>query len=241
MKVGTQMIDLGITELLVRMLMAVIFGGLIGYEREIKGQSAGFRTHMLVCVGAVIIALIQIQTTNQILGMAADNGDFGDVLSADYTRLIAQIVSGIGFLGAGAIIVTKKSVSGLATAASIWATAGIGIATGMGYYKIAVVGTLTIFTVLAIIKNKLGIPGGESLTVHYLKEDAHHKILTYFKENGIRSFSTEYRIDIDLDSQQTLYSQHYTLNIPSNISIFKIIHDIGEFDAIIHVSSQESV
>lgn len=241
MKVGTQMIDLSIAELTARMLMAVVFGGLIGYEREIKGQSAGFRTHMLVCVGSVIIALIQIQTTNQILGMAAESGNFVDVLSADYTRLIAQIVSGIGFLGAGAIIVTKKSVSGLATAASIWATAGIGIATGMGYYKIAVIGTFTIFTVLAIIKNKLGIPGGESLTVHYLKEDVHHEILAYFREHAIRSFSTEYRIDIDPDSQQTLYSQHYTLNIPSDISIFKIIHDIGEFDAIIHVSSQESV
>lgn len=95
------MIDLSITELTARMLMAVIFGGLIGYEREIKGQSAGFRTHMLVCLGAVIIALIQIQTTNQILNMAAKNGDYSNVLAADYTRLIAQIVSGIGFLGAG--------------------------------------------------------------------------------------------------------------------------------------------
>lgn len=235
------MIDLSVTELTFRMLMAVIFGGLIGYEREIKGQSAGFRTHMLVCLGSVIIALIQIQTTNQILSIAVANGDFTEVLAADYTRLIAQIVSGIGFLGAGAIIVTKKSVSGLATAASIWATAGIGIATGMGYYKISVVGTLTIFTVLAIIKNKLGIPGGESLSVHYLKEEVHHEILAYFKEHGIRSFSTEYRIDIDPDSLRAIYSQHYTLNIPSNISIFKIIHDIGEFDAITHVSSQESV
>lgn len=241
MKAGAQMIDLGTTELAIRMLMAVIFGGLIGYEREIKGQSAGFRTHMLVCLGAVIIALIQIQATNQIIHVATQNKGFEQIISVDYTRLIAQIVSGIGFLGAGAIIVTKKSVSGLATAASIWATAGIGIATGMGYYKIAVIGTLTIFTVLAILKNKLGIPGGESLIVHYLEEAVHHKILAYFSDHGIRSFSTEYRIDINPDSLQTLYSQHYTLNIPSNLSIFKIIHDIGEFDAITHVSSQESV
>lgn len=241
MKVGIQMIDLGITELALRMLMAVIFGGLIGCERDIKGQSAGFRTHMLVCLGAVIIALIQIQATNQIVYIATQNPEFGRIVSVEFTRLTAQIVSGIGFLGAGAIIVTKKNVSGLATAASIWATAGIGIATGLGYYKVAVIGTLTIFTVLAVIKNKLGIPGGESLTVHYLEEAVHHKILAYFREHGIRSFSTEYRIDIDPDSQQTLYSQHYTLNIPSDISIFKIIHDIGEFDAIIHVSSHESV
>lgn len=233
------MVELGITELAVRMLMAAAFGGLIGYEREIKGQSAGFRTHMLVCVGAVIIALIQVQATNQIFDFAATNPDFGDIISVDYTRLIAQIVSGIGFLGAGAIIVTKKSVSGLATVASIWATAAIGIAIGMGYYEIAIVGTVTIFTVLAIIKNKLRVPGGENLTVHYLDEEVHHKILVYFKEHNIRFFSTEYRIDID--SQQTTYRQHYTLNIPSNISVFKIIRDIGELDAIIHVSSQESV
>lgn len=234
------MIDLSITEITMRVLMAVAFGGLIGYEREIKGQSAGFRTHMLVSVGAVIIALIQVEATNQILNLAANNPNFSQVVSTDYTRIIAQIVSGVGFLGAGAIIVTKKSVSGLATAASIWATAAIGIAIGMGYYEIATIGTVTIFTVLAIIKNKLRIPSGESLTVHYLEKEVHEKIITYFQEHQIKFFSTEYRIDTDAESQQTRYNQHYTVNIPSTLSIFKIIQDISEFDAVTHVSSQEN-
>lgn len=234
------MIDLSLVEIVVRVLMAVVFGGLIGYEREIKGQSAGFRTHMLVCVGAVIISLIQIQTTNQILNVSTMNSDFGQIISADYTRLIAQIVSGVGFLGAGAIIVTKKSVSGLATAASIWVTAGIGIAVGMGYYAVAIIGTLTIYTVLSFIKTQLGIPGGENLSVHYLDDKIHQEILSYFNENEIKFFSTQYRIDKDLDSEKIIHSQHYTLNIPTGISIFQIIQDISELESVIHVSSQDS-
>lgn len=235
------MTELTITELVIRMGLATLFGSLIGYEREVKGESAGFRTHMLVCVGSAIIALIQVQTTNQVISMAQANPDLALNISPSFTRLIAQVVSGIGFLGAGAIIMTKKSVSGLATAASIWATAGIGIAVGMGYYPIAFTGIITIFLILASIKSLLGVPGGEKLMVRYMDKHTHHKIMDYFEKQGVGSFSTEYQIDIDLEVQRTVYIQRYTLNIPSTLSIFEIIETVGSFDSVIHVSSRKGV
>ncbi|MDN6195429.1 MAG: MgtC/SapB family protein [Atopostipes suicloacalis] len=118
-KVGYKMIHLSLFEIIIRILLAAVAGGIIGYNREVSGQSAGFRTHMLVALGATIIALIQIETVNLVLEIITENPDFSTVFSLNYTRLIAQIVSGVGFLGAGAIIVTKSSISGLTTAASI--------------------------------------------------------------------------------------------------------------------------
>lgn len=232
------MIELSLVEVLIRIVIAVIFGGIIGYDREVKGQSAGFRTHMLVSVGSVIIALIQIQATNQILSLAINNPDLMEIFSINHTRLIAQIVSGIGFLGAGTIIVTKRSVSGLTTAASIWTTAGIGIAVGMGYYGIAIIGTLTIVLVLAVIKKKLGIAAGENLIVHYLDHEVKEKIIDYFDKHEVNYFSAEFRIDNDLDSKRTIYTEQYILNIPKGIFISEIIKDIAEFDSVIYASSQ---
>lgn len=232
------MFDLSALEILIRIVLGVIFGGIIGYDREIKGQSAGFRTHMLVCVGSVIIALIQIQAVNQVLDLAAGNEEYLQIISIDQTRLTAQIVSGIGFLGAGTIIVTKRSVSGLTTAASIWATAGIGIAVGMGYYMIAIMGTLTIVIVLALIKNKLRVMVGENIVVRYLEQETQAKIIDYFETHQIKYFVAEFRIENDIEHNQTIYTEHFILNLSSRQMLSKVIQDIGEFDSVIYASSQ---
>ena len=233
------MIDLSTLELIGRMVGAILFGSLIGYEREIKGQSAGLRTHMLVCIGSAIIALIQVEATYEAISIVQANPDYGQVISSDFTRLTAQVISGIGFLGAGTIIVTKKSVSGLTTAASIWATAGIGIAIGMGYYKIALAGTLTILIVLAVIKRALNIPGGKTIVIQYEKEEIHQTILDYFEKHHIKIFGTEYRIDFNPETKKKIHSHYYTMNIPAKVPIYQIIEDIGHFDSVIHVSSQK--
>lgn len=134
------MFELAYSEIILRLILAVLFGSAIGYEREIKGHDAGLRTHILVCVGACIITLVQLQVTYSTIEMALSEPDLTQVLNTDMTRIPAQIISGIGFLGAGTIIVTKKSVTGLTTAASIWAIAGLGIAVGMGSYFLALIG-----------------------------------------------------------------------------------------------------
>ncbi len=232
------MIELKFIELTIRILLAVFLGGMVGYEREIKGQSAGFRTHILVCVGAAIIALIQIRATNQILQLATGASDYLQILSMDNTRLTAQIISGIGFLGAGTIIVTKRSISGLTTAASIWTTANIGIAVGMGFYDVAFIGAFIIIATLNFIKRKLNVTVGENLVVRYVDERAEIEIISYFKNHNIGYYSAEFRMENELGADSVVYTEHYTLNIISKSSLSDIIKDIGKIDHVIYASSQ---
>ncbi len=124
----------------VRIAFAVLFGGIIGLERGLKNRPAGLRTYMLVCVGACLIML-----TNQYLFQVTKTGD--------PMRLGAQVVSGIGFLGAGTIVVTKHNqIKGLTTAAGLWAAAGVGLALGVGFYEAAAIAGLAVFFVLTIMQ-----------------------------------------------------------------------------------------
>lgn len=106
-------------DVIIRLLMAVIFAGVIGLDRAYKHRPAGLRTHILVCLGACIIAMIQKNIGFDALEMARQYPQYKGVLRADDARLIAQVVSGIGFLGAGTIIVEHHSIRGLTTAASL--------------------------------------------------------------------------------------------------------------------------
>ena len=125
---------------ILRIVMAVIFGGIIGLERGLKNRPAGMRTYMLVCVGACLIML-----TNQYLFQVTQAGD--------PMRLGAQVVSGIGFLGAGTIIVTKHNqIKGLTTAAGLWAAAGVGLALGVGFYEAAIIAGFAVFSVLTLLQ-----------------------------------------------------------------------------------------
>lgn len=172
-------------EIILRLAVSVVAGGLIGYERESKGRAAGFRTHILVAVGACVLALIQEHTTNRAILMAEIGGVAKDVLSADNTRLIAQVVSGIGFLGAGTIIVNKGAVHGLTTAASIWTAASLGIALGMGFYDIAVAGlVITLLTLLAI-KRLFRFPHMKFLHVETEDETQIYALDELFEKHGI--------------------------------------------------------
>jgi putative Mg2+ transporter-C (MgtC) family protein len=122
-------------DLSIRMLIAAVLGSAIGFEREIHDHPAGMRTHLLVALGSAIF------TELSIFGFGASSGASGNV---DPTRIAAQIVSGIGFLGAGAILKYGTSIRGLTTAASLWATAAVGMAVGAGSWIVAVVGTAVI-------------------------------------------------------------------------------------------------
>jgi putative Mg2+ transporter-C (MgtC) family protein len=128
-------------ESLLRLALAALLGGLIGVERELREREAGLRTHLLVSLGSALFTIIGAYGFHAFLDSGAS------VVRADPTRIAAQIVTGIGFLGAGAIIRHGISVRGLTTAATLWVAAAIGIASGAGYYSGAVVGTvITIVT-----------------------------------------------------------------------------------------------
>jgi len=127
-----------LTLITVRLVVAAMLGGILGYERERKGRSAGVRTHMLVAVGAALFVIGPLQSGIEV---------------GDLSRVLQGVVQGIGFLGAGAIMVrsAQHQIEGLTTAASIWATAGIGIIAGLGLEATAVLSTTIVLLILAVV------------------------------------------------------------------------------------------
>lgn len=132
-----------VTRIMTRLILAGLLGGLLGYERENKGKAAGIRTHMLVAMGAALFVLVP-----ELDGMAV----------ADMSRVIQGIVTGIGFLGAGAIVKHRdeEDVQGLTTAAGIWMTAAIGVACGLGRETTALLSALLSLAVLAVLPRLIG-------------------------------------------------------------------------------------
>ena len=132
--------EITIYSVALRILAAVLIAGILGLEREKKSRAAGLRTYILVCMGSCLIML-----TNQYIYQTTGAGD--------PMRLGAQVVSGIGFLGAGTIIVTKRSqIKGLTTAAGLWSAAAVGLALGAGFYEAAVVAGVMIYFVMTVLQ-----------------------------------------------------------------------------------------
>ena len=160
----------------VRILAAVVIGGLVGLERGLKNRPAGMRTYMLVCVGACLVML-----TNQYIFQVFQTGD--------PVRMGAQVVSGIGFLGAGTIIVTRRNqIKGLTTAAGLWSAAGVGLALGVGFYEAAIAGTLAVFVVMTLLQkmdNKLHRKSKQLEAYIELKEISLGDFLRVMRESDI--------------------------------------------------------
>lgn len=134
-----------VTRVMVRLLLAALLGGIVGYEREHKGKAAGLRTHMLVAMGAALFVLVP---------------ERGGMDIADMSRVIQGVVAGVGFLGAGAIIKrhSEEQVQGLTTAAGIWMTAAIGVACGLGREAVALLATLLAIVILVMLPHVVSAP-----------------------------------------------------------------------------------
>ena len=128
-------------DVIIRLSLSILLCGLIGLERKIYKKPAGFRTNVLVGLGSTLLMIIGINILTE----------FNDGSTVDITRLAGQVVTGIGFLGAGAIIQSRGSVHGMTTAASIWVVAAIGMAVGLGFYMEAVIATVLTLVVLVIL------------------------------------------------------------------------------------------
>lgn len=136
--------QLNTVTIIVRVLLAISIGGLIGLERGIKNKAAGFRTYILVCLGSAMVMM-----TSQFV--------FDQYGNSDPTRMGAQVISGIGFLGAGTILVTRRSqITGLTTAAGLWTSACIGLAVGIGFYDGAIIGGVTVLIILTMLEGVKG-------------------------------------------------------------------------------------
>jgi putative Mg2+ transporter-C (MgtC) family protein len=202
-------------DLALRLLVASILGAAIGLEREIHEHPAGMRTHLLVCLGSAVFTEMSASGFGALV-------ETGQATNVDPTRIAAQIVSGIGFLGAGAILKYGTSVRGLTTAASLWVTAAVGLAVGGGDYIIGLVGTaIAIFSLwplnVVVERLRLGQGGSKRLRVivddlQALSEISGHLSANKVEISGIQTQKLgKRRFEIDLD-----------LRVPSGAAIQKV-------------------
>lgn len=216
--------------------MATVFSGIIGLDRAYKHRPAGLRTHILVCLGACIIALVQKNLSYNALTIAQQYPQFKGIIRVDEARLIAQVVSGIGFLGAGTIIVENHSIRGLTTAASLWVVACIGIAIGMGNYIIAVSGFLVVYSVVAFLKKIIRISPVRKIKVEY-KEKLETKefIDDYFRENKISVEDVKFRAT--KLNNRNIYTNVYSIDFGKNVNYVDIVENLSMNDNIVKVET----
>ena len=214
--------DVTTVSVLFRLFLAVVCGGIIGIEREHKRRPAGFRTHILICLGASMTTL-----TSQYLFYNLN-------LYTDIGRLGAQVVAGIGFIGAGAIIVTKRrQVKGLTTAAGLWTCAIIGLAIGAGYYEAAVISTVVILVAeIFFVKFEYWVlVNSRNLNIYVEYEDNENL------DNIIRLIKG-YRIviiDLEITKSGNNACAIFQLQLPKKISHDKIMTAISAANGIVSV------
>lgn len=231
------MTQLDAITVITRLLMATVFSGAIGIDRAYKHRPAGLRTHILVCLGACIIAMIQKNLGFNALAVAQQYPQYKGILRVDEARLIAQVVSGIGFLGAGTIIVENHSIRGLTTAASLWVVACIGIAIGMGNYIIAISGFLVVFGVVAFLKKIIRISPVRKLKVEYKqKVETKEFIDGYFKENKISVEDVKFRVS-KLNNNNSIYTNIYSIDFGKNVDYVDIVENLSMNENIVKVET----
>ena len=189
------MITLSFWDMLLRLFAASLCGGLVGIERGRKRRAAGFRTHMLICMGAALTMVL-----NTYLSLMISNGtwviDAAVPMQTDVSRLGAQVINGIGFIGAGTIIVTgRQQVKGMTTAAGLWASACMGLAIGAGFYAAALIGcTAIILTVVVFSKLEafiLSRSRNVNLYVEFENTDDLPSVIETLKAQEVRIFDVE--------------------------------------------------
>lgn len=212
-------------EAIIRLCLAVFIGCVIGIEREKKNRPAGMRTHVLVCVGAAMIAVMEKMIIQDTIFLNAMNGNSG--ISVSVGRITAQVVSGIGFLGAGTIFIAQKKISGLTTAASLWNAGCIGLVIGMGYYWIAVVGCAIVIITLSLLQRVVKVNAVKNVEVKFV-----HRIETltfineYFHSQGIEILDVDFHVENQ--GKFNLYTNMYTLDLKGRVAYKDIVTHLSE-------------
>ena len=217
--------DVGAVGVILRFALALLCGGIIGLERESKRRSAGFRTHTLVCIGATLTTLVGLYL-------------YKSGLSTDPTRLGAQVISGMGFIGAGTIIVTtRRQVKGLTTAAGLWTSAIIGLAIGAGYYEAALIGVaIVLLAALVLSKLEFFIMSSAKRMNIYVEFDSAgmlDRLVERLEGKGIRV------IDIEFTKQRTVSGERcsavLTLIFKKRQKHENILSEMTQFDGVYSV------
>ena len=227
--------ELNFASTFLRLTMAMLFGGLIGLERERKRRAAGFRTYMLVCLGAALAMLLgqyeELMINTRWAGMLQGLG-----VKADVARFGAQVVNGIGFLGAGTIIVTaRQEVKGLTTAAGLWASACTGLAIGAGFYEGVIMAFVMIVLCIKVFPalEELVIANGCNMNIYaeFEELDDIAAIVRHLKEKGIIV------MDVDVDREKTRGIQQrpnaiLALRLPRRQSHTAILTDLAKLNCV---------
>ncbi|PYI52223.1 MgtC/SapB family protein [Paenibacillus flagellatus] len=225
-------------DLTLRMVLAAVLGGLIGLEREWSNHAAGFRTHILVCIGSASIMLLSIYGFSE---FAAEPN-----VRMDPARLAAQVISGIGFLGAGAIIRNGSSISGLTTAASVWVVAAIGLSVGAGFYYASVLATFLVLVSLFLLnkweKHLLRHRRNQEIAIKIFdKPGSLGRIATKFGEQGIQIKNVVMQSVNDLSDGDTgaggTMELRFTLRTANADKLLRAIDDILALPDVIGLES----
>lgn len=217
-------------EIIIRTSVALLIGTIIGIERERKNRPAGMRTHVLVCLGSCIIAMIETEMEARIATMEVEHVTF------NAGRIIAQVVSGIGFLGAGTIFMSQKRVAGLTTAASLWNAACLGLAVGLGYYWIAGIGCVLVMIVLLALARIMHVNTVKKVEVQFIhRKETMDYLNGYMARMNIRVED----LDFHVDNRQpnNIYTNTYVLHLPRELSYAEIVQDLSEFPNIMSIST----
>jgi len=211
--------------IVLRLVLATLFGGIIGIEREVKGRSAGFRTFTLVCIGATLGTIVNLYLF-QITG------------NTDVARIPAGILNGIGFLGVGTIIVTKRShVKGLTTAAGLWVTASLGIALGAGMIWVSVVSFVLILMTISILQNLSHYISGHNpiinLYIEMAKESDVNALVNYIRSSNYQIVTMEKKREkITKECDLVI---NLSLNLKKKCKHEDIVNDISKIDGICYL------
>ncbi|MFZ5640130.1 MAG: MgtC/SapB family protein [Bacillota bacterium] len=217
-------------DVIVRVVLSCILGGLIGLERESLNKSAGFRTHILVCVGSALIMLVSQEIYFQYRGQTP----------MDPARIAAQVVSGIGFLGAGTIMREGVNVRGLTTAASLWVVAGIGLAVGTGFYFAALVTTGVVFLVLIYLgkveRMMAGVDYYETILVTAANRPG--------QLGRVGSFLGEHNVLIHRIELKQLRDNHQVLfeigvKMPTGLALEEMMFQLSELPGVFQVGHED--
>ncbi len=219
-------------EVLVRLLIATFCGGIIGIERGKKNRPAGFRTYILVCVGA---SLTMILSSYMAVMSALWSQTSPELISTDVSRFGAQVINGIGFLGAGTIIITgNQQVKGMTTAAGLWASACMGLAIGAGFYTGAVVGCVLIIATTALFSKLesfiLSRSRNINLYVEFAGTDDLTKVMECLKAREVRVYDVEFIKAKNSDSKNP--AAVFSLQLPKKASHAALVTAIASIEAV---------
>ena len=231
-------------EVILRLLLAIVIGGGIGYERQFKNRPAGFRTHILVCVGATIVSMMQLYLVQDTINFIIQHPELAGVAPrADSGRMPSQVITGIGFLGAGTIMHEKGSIKGLTTAATVWVVGCLGLAIGYGYYWLSIVSGIFVIIILVSLKNLESniLSRGNIIQVdikYYDKTGVTDFLRAYFRHHNIQIKNIEFALDEELEEEEldpdgnVMTSCKYTLLVPRHVRSSDVLYNMLKHESV---------